>query len=86
MVFGKNRDKRLQRRQEADDFRRIFQPLSLVFGTIGLLLLAWTGLNTLEGQPVKREMVGAACTLMVFPVLVFVFRMARGHFHKDLHR
>ena len=73
-VFGPNRDKRLQRRQEADDFRRIFQPLSLFFGVMGLLLLGWVGLTRLEGQPLKREMVGAALTLMSFPVLVFFFR------------
>ena len=53
---------------------------------MGLLLLAWTGLNKLEGQPIKREMVGAALTLMSFPVLVFLFRLLRGHFRKDLHR
>ena len=85
-MFGQNRDRRLQRRQEADDFRRIFQPLSLFFGVMGLLLLAWVGLTRLEGQPMKREMVGAALTLMSFPVLVFLFRLARGHFRKDLHR
>ena len=85
-MFGQNRDKRLQRRQEADDFRRIFQPLSLFFGVMGLLLLAWVGLTRLEGQPMKREMVGAALALMSFPVLVFLFRLARGHFRKDLHR
>jgi len=85
-MFGNNRDKRLQRRQEADDFRRIFQPLSLFFGVMGLLLLAWVGLTRLEGQPLKREMVGAALTLMSFPVLVFLFRLVRGHFRKDLHR
>ena len=85
-MFGENRDKRLQRRQEADDFRRIFQPLSLFFGVMGLLLLGWVGLTRLEGQPLKREMVGAALTLMSFPVLVFFFRLVRGHFRKDLHR
>ena len=85
-MFGDNRDKRLQRRQEADDFRRIFQPLSLLFGAIGLLLLAWVGLNKLEGQPFQREMAGGALTLMSFPVLVFLFRLARGHFRRDLHR
>ena len=85
-MFGPNRDKRLQRRQEADDFRRIFQPLSLFFGVMGVLLLAWAGLNRLEGQPIKREMVGAALTLISFPVLVFLFRLVRGHFRKDLHR
>ena len=85
-MFGPNRDARLQRRQEADDFRRIFQPLSLFFGVMGLLLLGWVGLTRLEGQLIKREMVGAALTLMSFPVLVFLFRLARGHFRKDLHR
>ena len=81
-----HRDQRLQRRQEADDFRRFFQPISMFFGVMGLLLLAWVGLTWLEGQPLKREIVGAALTLISFPVLVVLFRLARGHFRKDLHR
>jgi len=85
-MFGPNRDKRLQRRQEADDFRRIFQPLSLFFGLMGVLLMGWVGLNKLDGQPLQRDMAGAALTLMAFPVLVFTFRLLRGHFRKDLHR
>jgi len=85
-VFGENRDKRLRRRQEAEDFRRIFQPLSLFFGAMGVLLLGWVGLSKLEGQPLQRDMAGAAFTLMAFPVLVFAFRLLRGHLRKDLHR
>jgi len=85
-MLGPNRDTRLQRRQEADDFRRIFQPLSLFFGAMGLLLLGWVGLNKLDGQPFQRDMAGAALTLMAFPLLVFAFRFFRGHFRKDLHR
>lgn len=85
-MFGEHRDKRLQRRQEAEDFRRIFQPLSLFFGAIGLLLLAWVILNRLEGQSFRRELAGAGVTLVSFPVLVLLFRFGRGHFRKDLHR
>jgi len=85
-MFGDHRDKRLQRRQEADDFRRIFQPLSLAFGAVGFLLLVWVGLTLLEGQPWRRDLVGAGLTLLSFPVLVFFFRWGRGHFRKELHR
>lgn len=85
-MFGTRRDQRLQRRQEADDFRRIFQPISLLFGTIGLLILIWTGLNLVEGQPLRKDLVGAGLTLLGFPILVFLFRLVRGHFRKDLHR
>lgn len=85
-MFGPNRDKRLQRRQEADDFRRIFQPISMLFGAIGVLLLAWVGLTLVEGQPLRRDLAGAGLTLISFPVLVFLFRLGRGHFRKDLHR
>ena len=85
-MFGNHRDKRLQRRQEADDFRRIFQPISLFFGAIGVLLLAWVGLTIFEGQPLRRDLAGAGITLIGFPVLVFLFRLGRGHFRKDLHR
>jgi ABC-type Fe3+-siderophore transport system permease subunit len=81
-----NRDSRLQRRQEADDFRRIFQPISLFFGAIGVLLMAWVGLTLAEGQPFRRDLAGAGATLIAFPVLVFLFRLARGHLHKGLHR
>ena len=85
-MFGDNRDKRLQRRQEADDFRRIFQPISMLFGAIGVLLLAWVGLTLVEGQSLRRDLAGAGLTLVSFPVLVFLFRLGRGHFRKDLHR
>jgi len=85
-MFGPNRDKRLQRRQEADDFRRIFQPISLFFGAIGLLLFGWVALTLMEGQTLRRDLVGAGATLLSFPVLVFLFRLGRGHFRKDLHR
>jgi hypothetical protein len=30
--------------------------------------------------------VGAAAILISFPLLVFLFRLGRGHFRKDLHR
>lgn len=85
-MFGNHRDKRLQRRQEADDFRRIFQPISLLFGVIGVLLLAWVGLTIFEGQALRRDLAGAGITLISFPVLVFLYRLARGHFRRDLHR
>ncbi len=85
-MFGPHRDKRLQRRQEADDFRRIFQPISLFFGAIGVLLLAWVGLTVIEGQHLRRDLAGAGLTLVSFPILVFLFRLGRGHFRKDLHR
>lgn len=85
-MFGPNRDKRLQRRQEADDFRRIFQPISLFFGAIGSLLLVWVALTLMEGQTLRRDLVGAGATLISFPMLVFLFRLGRGHFRKDLHR
>lgn len=85
-MFGHHRDKRLQRRQEADDFRRTFQPISLFFGGIGVFLLAWVGLAIFEGQPLRRDLAGAGATLISFPLLVFLFRLGRGHFRKDLHR
>lgn len=85
-MFEGNRDKRLQRRQEAEDFRRIFQPIAIFFGVVGVLVMAWVGLTLTEGQPLRRDWVGAGVTLISFPVLVFLFRLGRGHFRKDLHR
>jgi hypothetical protein len=40
----------------------------------------------MEGQTLRRDLVGAGATLISFPVLVFLFRLGRGHFRKDLHR
>jgi len=57
-----------------------------MFGAIGVLLLAWVGLTIFEGQPLRRDFVGAAATLISFPLLVFLFRLVRGHFRKELHR
>ena len=81
-----NRDTRLRRRQEAEEFRRIFQPLSIFFGALGLLLFLWTVLGAVEGQSLRRDLAGAGVTLMLIPVAVLVFRWSRGHFRKDLHR
>ena len=85
-MFGSNRDLRLRRRQEADDFRKIFQPISIFFGAIGFLVLAWVGLSLLDGQPARRDLAGAGATLLSFPLMVFLFRLLRGHFRRDLHR
>lgn len=85
-MFGNNRDKRLRRRQEAEDFRRFFQPVAFLFGVVGLLILFWLGLNQLEGRPWQKELAGAALTLISFPILVLLYRLVRGHFRKDLHR
>lgn len=57
-----------------------------MFGAIGVLLLGWVGLNMVEGQPLRRDFVGAAVTLISFPLLIFLFRLVRGHFRQDLHR
>ncbi|NBR63838.1 MAG: hypothetical protein EBT77_05975 [Verrucomicrobia bacterium] len=81
-----HRDTRLRRRQEAEEFRRIFQPLSIFFGALGLLLFLWTVMGVAEGQSLRRDLAGAGVTLMAIPVAVLVFRWSRGHFRKDLHR
>jgi len=81
-----NRDERLKRRQEADDFRRIFQPLSLFFGFFGLLALIWVGFSLMAGENLRKDILGAGVTLMSFPLLVYLFRLLRGHFRKELYR
>ncbi|NCY21320.1 hypothetical protein EBX31_05100 [bacterium] len=81
-----NRDNRLRRRQEAEDFRRIFQPLSFFFGFFGLIAAVWAGLNLLSGGHLQKDVFGAGLTLMSFPFLVFLFRLIRGHLRKDLYR
>jgi len=81
-----NRDERLRRRQEADDFRRIFQPLALFFGFFGLLAVMWSVFSLVGGEGFRKDILGAGVTLMSFPVLVYLFRLFRGHLRKDLYR
>ena len=81
-----NRDERLRRRQEAEDFRRIFQPLALFFGFFGLLAVLWVVLCVVAGEAMRRDILGAGVTLMSFPVLVYLYRFVRGHLRKNLYR
>lgn len=81
-----NRDERLQRRQEAEDFRRIFQPLSLFFGFFGLLAVVWSICTVFSEEGFRKDIMGAGITLMSFPLLVYLFRLFRGHLRKDLYR
>ena len=83
-----NRDTRLRRRQEAEEFRRVFQPISTLFGVVGLMIFVWAIIGKVEGQGSGsgKELFGAGITLMSFPLLVLLFRLSRGHFRKDLHR
>ena len=81
-----NRDERLQRRQEAEDFRRIFQPLSLFFGFFGLLAVIWSICTVFSEEGFRKDILGAGITLMSFPLLVYLFRLFRGHLRKDLYR
>ena len=81
-----NRDDRLQRRQEAEDFRRIFQPLSFFFGFFGFIAVLWAGIGAMVGEGMRKDILGAGITLMSFPLLVYLFRVFRGHLRKDLYR
>ena len=82
--MGVDRDKRLSRRQEEQDFRKIYQPVSLLFGAVGVLLIGWVGLSYDDGQPRQMDLIGAGVFLLAFPVLVFFLRILRGHFRKDV--
>lgn len=81
-----HRDERLRRRQEAEDFRRIFQPLSHFFGFFGLLAVLWAGIGAMVGEVLRKDILGAGLTLMSFPLMVLIFRVLRGHLRKDLYR
>ena len=83
-MVASGRELRAQRRQEADQFRRFFQPLAYFFGAIGLLLLAWTGLSMADGQPLRRDLAGGGVLLVAFPIGILLFRLARGHFRRDV--
>ena len=81
-----NRDDRLRRRQEAEDFRRIFQPLSFFFGFFGVIAVLWAVIGLMVGDGLRKDILGAGLTLMSFPLMVLIFRLLRGHLRKDLYR
>ena len=81
-----NRDDRLRGRQEAEDFRRIFQPLSFFFGFFGVIAVLWAVIGLMVGDGLRKDILGAGLTLMSFPLMVFLFRVLRGHLRKDLYR
>jgi len=83
---GNNRDDRLKRRQEAEDFRRIFQPLSLFFGFFGMLAVVWSACTVVSEEGFRKDIFGAGVTLMSFPLLIYLFRLFRGHLRQDLYR
>lgn len=82
--MGLDRDKRLSRRQEEHDFRKIYQPVSLLFGAVGVLLIGWVGLSYDDGQPKQTDLIGAGIILLAFPFLVLLLSLLRGHFRKDV--
>ena len=46
----------------------------------------WSVFSLVGGEGFRKDILGAGVTLMSFPVLVYLFRLFRGHLRKDLYR
>ena len=70
--------------QERDQFGRYFMPLVYLVSVVGLLLLAWQGINKMEAGHWSRDLVITGQMLFLAPVPVWMFRLLRGHYSSRL--
>ena len=80
----KNRGDRIGRIQERDYFGRVFMPIAYLLSISGLLMMAWQGVNMLEGQPIGRDFLALGQGFFLMPVPFWLFRFFRGHYSKRL--
>jgi len=79
-----NRGDRLARMRERDEFSKYFMPVAYLVGGLGLGLLAYAFVNPSESRGIDRQTLGVGLCLLGFPVVLFVYRFARGHFSSRL--
>jgi len=73
-----DRSTRLARRQESEVFANYVMPVSWLVGLIGLLgLLGLSFANSSSLVPMFAAFLAA-------PFVIFLVRLSRGHFHKDI--
>ena len=79
-----HRGDRIGRIQERDYFGRVFMPIAYLICFVGLLMMAWQGVNKLEEQHISRDFLILGQGFFLMPVPFLLFRVMRGHFSKRL--
>ncbi len=80
----KNRGDRLARLKESDEFTRYFMPVAYLIGVVGIGVVVFEWVGKVEGGAWSKDMVAIGGVFAVFPVLMFLFRLTRGHYSKRL--
>jgi len=79
-----NRGDRLARMRERDEFGKYFMPLAYLVGMVGLGLLAFGVIDQIQTDARNLHSIGMGICLLAVPLILFFFRLARGHFSPRL--
>lgn len=80
-----NRRERVSRRMERDSFREVVMPASYLLGFFGLLGMLAATLYISSTGHAAPEAIGLSLGLVAIPVVLFIYRIARGHFSDSLN-
>jgi hypothetical protein len=78
--FFANRALRVARRTERDTFRHVIMPAARVCGALGVAVLVVAGAMNLSTGGAVHEATGVGLGLAALPVVLFFYRILRGHF------
>ncbi len=83
-VNWNNRGERIGRMLERDQFNRVFMPIVYLLCLGGILLMAWQGINRMEGGHVSRDLLILGQLFFLAPAPAWLFRLIRGHYSSRL--
>jgi len=70
--------------RERDEFAKYFMPVSYLVGIVGLGFLVFGCLDALQAEVWNHQSIGVGICLMTVPLILFFFRLLRGHFSPRL--
>jgi hypothetical protein len=71
---------RVARRTERDTFRHVIMPAAWVCGVLGMAVLLVAGAMNFSTGGAVHEATGVGLGLAALPVVLFFYRILRGHF------
>ena len=84
MARFSHRPTRLARQRESETFRQFLMPLSTLIGFIGLLGMVLVALDHHLNLRWEATAFAASASATALPLIIFLFRWARGHFNRQL--
>jgi len=71
---------RVARRTERDTFRHVIMPAAWVCGALGVAVFLVAGAMNFSTGGAAHEATGVGLGLAALPVMLFLYRILRGHF------